>query len=146
MPVTLSHYRELINTEKYSRLTCKSGSAPFKSQQGALLCLIASHWHMMLLLTLQASAEDHRHGAGVVPADLWDRSELSVPGRRWGGDAHAAELPELRPAAARLHDHSLHPQRSESESESETRVDGNNSQKVHYQEQHLTHHNSKLIL
>lgn len=66
----------------------------------------------MLLITLQAFAEDHRHGAGVVPADLWDSSELSVPGQRRGGDAHATELPELRPAAARLHDHSLHPQRS----------------------------------
>ncbi len=66
---------------------------------------------MMLFSTLQASAEDHPHGAVLVPADLWDGSELSVPGRRWRGDAHAAELPQLHAAAARLHDHPQHPQR-----------------------------------
>lgn len=66
----------------------------------------------MVLLTLQASAEDHSHGAGLVPADLWDSSELSVLGQCQGGDAHAAELPELCPAAARLYDPARHPQRS----------------------------------
>lgn len=66
----------------------------------------------MLLLPPQASAEDHNHGAGVVSADLWDSSELSVPGHGQGGNAHAAELPQLRLAAARLHDHPHHPQRS----------------------------------
>lgn len=67
----------------------------------------------MVIVALQASAKDHHHGAGLVPADLWDRGELSVPGQCQGGDAHAAELPQLHPAAARLHDHARHPQRSE---------------------------------
>lgn len=66
----------------------------------------------MVSLTFQAPAEDHSHGADPVPADLWDSSELSVPGRVQGGDTHAAELPQLHPAAARLYDHPLHPKRS----------------------------------
>lgn len=60
---------------------------------------------------LQASAEDHRHGAGPVPAHLWDGGELPVPGRRQRGDANAAELPQLRPAAACLHDDADPPER-----------------------------------
>lgn len=61
----------------------------------------------------QASAEDRGDGPGPVPAHLWDGSELPVPGRPGRGDSGAAELPQLRSAAARLHLRALHTQRSE---------------------------------
>lgn len=66
----------------------------------------------LVFLTWQAPAEDHSDGAGLVPADLRDGGQLSVSGRGQSGDAHAAELPQLRPAAARLRDRARHPQRS----------------------------------
>lgn len=53
----------------------------------------------------QGSSEDHSDGSGPVAAHLWDGGQLSVPGQRLCGDADAAELPELRAAAAHLHDH-----------------------------------------
>lgn len=65
----------------------------------------------VVLLTLQASVEDHRDGPGPVTADLRDGGQLSVLGERRCGDPDAAELPELRPAAPHLHDHPQHTQR-----------------------------------
>lgn len=78
-----------------------------------LCCLTLVANTQCFLLTLKASSQDHSHGPGLVPAHLWDSSELSVPGRCWGGDAHAAELPQLRPATARLYHHPQHTQRSD---------------------------------
>lgn len=67
--------------------------------------------HMILFPTAlkhvppQGSSEDHSDGSGPVAAHLWDGDQLSVSGQCWCGDADAAELPELRAAAAHLHDH-----------------------------------------
>lgn len=66
------------------------------------------------LVLLQASAEDHHIGAGLVPAHLWDGSELRVLGVKQSEYADAAELPQLCFAAARLHDCAEHPERLES--------------------------------
>lgn len=57
----------------------------------------------MLTWPRQASAEDHRHGPGPVHADLRYGGQLPVPSGSGCGDAHAPELPQLRPAAAHLH-------------------------------------------
>lgn len=62
---------------------------------------------------LQASAEDHCIGAGLVPAHLWDGRELRVLGVKQSEYADAAELPQLRFAAAGLYDIADHPQRFE---------------------------------
>lgn len=58
---------------------------------------------------LQASAEDHRIGAALVPAHLWDGRELRVPGVKQSEYTNAAELPQLCFAAAGLHDCANHP-------------------------------------
>lgn len=62
---------------------------------------------------LQASAEDHRIGAGLVPAHLWDSCELRVLGVQQSENTDAAELPQLCFAAAGLYDCANHPQRLE---------------------------------
>lgn len=66
------------------------------------------------LVLLQASAEDHLIGAGLVPAHLRDGSELRVFGVKQSEYADAAELPQLCFAAAGLHDCAEHPERLES--------------------------------
>lgn len=66
------------------------------------------------LVLLQASAEDHFIGAGLVPAHLRDGSELRVLGVKQSEYADAAELPQLCFAAAGLHDCAEHPERLES--------------------------------
>lgn len=76
------------------------------------MSIVGVYWHTAVFLTWQAPAEDHSDGAGLVPADLRDGGELSVSGRGQSGDTHAAELPELRPAAARLRDRARHSPRS----------------------------------
>lgn len=61
----------------------------------------------------QASPEDHRIGAGLVPAYLWDGRELRVLGVKQSQYTDAAELPQLCFAAAGLYDCADHPQRLE---------------------------------
>lgn len=64
------------------------------------------------LVSPQGSSENRSDGSGPVGAHLRDGGQLPVPGQCWCGDADAAELPELRAAAAHLHDRAQHPQRS----------------------------------